>query len=54
MIETAETTTPQTHEEILSRLSSEVRRMADRDPFVRTMFTPVFLRAAKKTLEEGN
>lgn len=30
---------------------TEVRRMADRDPFVRAMFTPEFLQAAKKILE---
>lgn len=53
MTEAADTTAPQTHEEILSRLSPEVRRMADRDPIVRAMFTPEFLQAAKKLLEEA-
>ena len=55
MTETASITSTTTHEEILTRLPPRVRRMTDRDPFVRAMFTPEFLRAVKKILaEEGD
>lgn len=55
MTETASITPMTTHEEILSRLPPHVRRMADREPYVRAMFTPEFLRAVKEILmEEGD
>ncbi|HJK78893.1 MAG TPA: hypothetical protein O0Y06_08025 [Methanocorpusculum sp.] len=55
MTKAAGTTTPQPQETILSRLSPRLRRMADRDLFVRAMFTPEFVRFSKEILaEEGN
>ena len=54
MTEAASITPTTTHEEILSRLPPNIRHMAARNPFVSAMFSPVFLRAVKEILTEGN
>lgn len=53
MTEAASITPTTTHEEILSRLPPNIRHMAARDPFV-SAGLPVFLRAVKEILTEGN